>query len=70
MIKDWCKAVGNEGNFCGHTARKTFVRVQYDEFGTSLPVLMTILNHSSERITLGYMGRLTEDVEQAYSNAI
>lgn len=70
MVKHWCEQVGLEGNFCGHTARKTFVRIQHDHFGTSLPVLMTVLNHSSERQTLTYMGRLGDDVKQAYGNAI
>jgi integrase len=70
MVKAWCEAVGLTGNFSGHTARKTFVRIQHDHYGTSLPVLMTVLNHSSERQTLTYMGRLGDDVVKAYGNTI
>jgi integrase len=70
MVKAWCHAVGLEGSFSGHTARKTFVRIQHDVHGTSLPVLMTVLNHSSERQTLTYMGRLGDDVQKAYGHSI
>jgi integrase len=70
MIKHWCRSLGLEGNFSGHTARKTFVRIQHDVHGTTLPVLMTVLNHSSERQTLTYMGRLGDDVLKAYANSI
>jgi|EndMetStandDraft_4_1072995.scaffolds.fasta_scaffold164202_1 integrase len=70
MVKAWCHAVGLEGSFSGHTARKTFVRIQHDVHGTSLPVLMTVLNHSSERQTLTYMGRLGDDVTKAYGHSI
>lgn len=67
MVKDWCTAAGFEGNFSGHTARKTGVRVRYDEHGVKLATLMHMLNHSSEATTLIYMGRMQEEVKQAYS---
>lgn len=70
MVKAWCHAVGLEGNFSGHTARKTFCRIQHDHFDTSLPVLMTLLNHSSERQTLTYLGRMDDDIREAYKNEI
>jgi integrase len=69
-IKAWCESVGFTGNFSGHSARKTFVRVQHDHFGTSLPVLMKVLNHSTELQTMTYMGRLGDDVLKAYGNGI
>lgn len=67
MVKDWCESVGFKGNFSGHTARKTGVRVRYDEHGVKLATLMHMLNHSSEATTLVYMGRMQEEVQQAYS---
>lgn len=70
MVKHWCESIGLKGSFAGHTARKTFVRIQHDHFKTSLPVLMTVLNHSSERQTLCYMGRLGEEIATAYGNSI
>lgn len=70
MIKDWCQAVGQVGNFASHTARKTGVRVRYDEHGVKLATLMHMLNHKSEANTLIYMGRMTEEVTQAYEVAL
>lgn len=70
MIKSWCAAAGLEGQFASHTARKSFVRIQHDEFGTSLTTLMVILNHSTPTQTLTYMGRMADDVTKAYGNAI
>jgi integrase len=70
LLKEWAEAAGVEGRIASHTLRKTFVRLQHDIFGTSLTTLMHVLNHSSERQTLAYMGLLAEDVNEAYSNAI
>lgn len=65
LIKEWTKAVGLEGRYSGHSTRKTFARSRYEQ-GVSLATLMTALNHSSERITLGYIAVLPEEVESAY----
>lgn len=70
MIKTWCKDAGLEGQFASHPARKSFVRIQHDEFKTSLTTLMVILNHSPPAQTLTYMGRMADDVTAAYGNAI
>lgn len=70
MIKSWCKEAGIDGRFASHTARKTFVRLQHDVHGTSLTTLMHMLNHATPQQTLVYMGRMTDDVEEAYNNAI
>ena len=70
IVKDLCDQAGLEGRFASHTCRKSFVRLQHDVFGTSLPVLMTLLNHSNERQTLTYMGRLQDDVVKAYAHSL
>lgn len=70
MVKTWCKEAGLEGSFAAHTTRKSFVRIHHDEVGTSMATLMTILNHSSERQTLTYMGKMADDVVTAYSISI
>ena len=70
MVKFWCHAVGLEGNFSSHTARKTGVRIRYDEHGVSLATLMHMLNHTSEATTLIYMGRMQADVAEAYSHVV
>lgn len=70
MVKAWCHAVGYEGNFSSHTCRKTGVRVRYDEHGTSLATLMHMLSHTSEATTLIYMGKMTDEVQQAYAVSV
>ncbi|MDN4590826.1 hypothetical protein DBA29_20305 [Xenophilus aerolatus] len=70
MLKGWCKEVGLEGRFSSHSARKTFCRVSHDEHDVPLIVLMEILNHSSPRQTMTYMGSLGDEVKQAYSRVI
>jgi integrase len=70
LVKGWCEACGFSGSFAGHSTRKTFARVQHDHFGTSLPVLMKVLNHSNELQTLTYLGKLGDDVLKAYSNSL
>lgn len=70
MIKAWCAAVGLKGNFASHTARKTGVRVRYDEHDVSLATLMHMLSHTDARTTLIYMGKMDEAVEHAYSVVI
>lgn len=70
MIKDWCSQVGLQGRFASHTARKTFVRLQHDVHGTSLTTLMHMLNHATPTQTLQYMGRMTDDVSEAYRNSL
>lgn len=70
MIKSWCLEAGLEGQFASHTARKSFVRIQHDEFNTSITTLMVILNHSTPTQTLTYMGRMADDVTRAYGNSI
>lgn len=70
MIKGWCKAVGIEGRFASHTARKTFVRLQHDVHGTSLTTLMHMLNHATPQQTMAYMGKMDDDVKEAYCKEI
>lgn len=70
MVKHWCHQIGLEGNFSSHTTRKTGVRVRYDEHGTKLATLMHMLSHSSEAQTLIYMGKMTEEVEEAFSTSL
>lgn len=70
IVKDLCASAGLDGRFASHTTRKSWVRLQLDEFGTSLQTLMVALNHSTERQTLAYCGRSTADVAAAYANVL
>jgi len=70
LVKHWCAEVGLKGSFSGHSTRKTWARLQHEKFGTSMATLMSALNHSTERQTLVYIGKLSDDVQRAYANAL
>ena len=69
-IKSWCKAVGLKGRFGCHSLRKTFGYQHRTRFGTDLPTLMVMYNHSNQRQTLDYLGIMEEDVAAAYLHEI
>lgn len=66
LVKRWCHEVGLEGNYGCHTLRKTFGYQHRVHFGTDLPTLMTMFNHSSQRQTLTYLGIQPEEIRSAY----
>lgn len=70
LLKQWCAEAGVEGHIATHTMRKSFVRLNYEHFGTPLAVLMRALNHSSEKQTLDYVGLQAKDIERLYENSI
>ena len=70
LVKKWCAEVGLKGQFSAHTTRKAWIRLQIDHFGTPLPVVMTAVNHSDPKITLAYCGKLSDEVQLAYSNSL
>ena len=63
MVKRWCREAGLKENHGCHTLRKTFGYVHRVKFGTDVPTLMVLFNHSSQRQTLEYLG--IQDVEMA-----
>lgn len=70
LVKSWCKEVGLDGQFGSHTLRKTFANFHYTEFKTPIEMLMLMLNHSSPRQTLAYIGIQATDLKEAYLNSI
>lgn len=60
IIKEACNACGvyNVGT---HTLRKTFGLFLYQQSKNNIGMLMYIFNHSSEEMTLRYIGILQED---------
>lgn len=48
-----------------HSLRKTFAYHAYQS-GVKLPLLMRVLNHSSERETLRYIGIEAENIDEVY----
>jgi len=56
LVREWCDAANIEGNFGSHTLRKTWGHTMYKHHGAELPALMEAFEHSSQKITLRYIG--------------
>ena len=70
MVKGWCQKVGLKGNYGSHTLRKTFGYRQRKEFGVSLPLLVDIFNHSSQKQTLDYLCIQPSEKKNVYMNQL
>ena len=66
LVKSWCKSINLKGNYGSHTLRKTFVYHQRVQLGTSIPELMVMFNHSTQRQTLDYLCIQAEEIKDAY----
>lgn len=64
LVNEWTKAAGIDGHFGSHTLRKTYGRFLYNQ-GTDIALLMKIFGHSSQAITLGYIGIEQDDIDEA-----
>lgn len=62
-IKRWMKRLNVKGNFGCHSLRKTWCFHQYTRNNVPLPTLMKALNHSSQAITLRYIGIEPREIE-------
>ena len=69
-VKSWCRAINLKGNFGGHTLRKTFGYHQRVRFGTDLPTLMEIFNHSTQKQTLAYLCVQPDEIRNVYENEL
>ena len=68
-IKRWMERLGFDKKYYGcHTLRKTWTYLEYKFCNAPLPELMKALNHSSQKITLRYIGIQDEDMQKLYSN--
>ncbi len=66
LVKSWCKLINLKGNYGSHTLRKTFGYHQRVQLGTSIPELMVMFNHSTQRQTLDYLCIQAEEIKDAY----
>lgn len=66
MVKQWTKKVGLIGNYGSHTLRKTWGYWQRIDNGTAIPLLMRAYGHTSEQITLEYVGIQSDEVSDLY----
>lgn len=66
LVKSWCSDINLQGNYGSHTLRKTFGYHQRVQINTSIPELMVMFNHSSQRQTLDYLCVQPEEIKDAY----
>ena len=69
-VKSWCRAFNLKGNYGAHTLRKTFGYHQRVTFGTDLPTLMEIFNHSTQKQTLTYLCVQPDEIRNVYENVL
>ncbi len=70
LVKQWCRSINLKGNYGSHSLRKTFGYHQRVSFGVSVPELMVVFNHSSQRETLEYLCIQPEEVRSIYMNEL
>ncbi|MDD2500281.1 MAG: tyrosine-type recombinase/integrase [Geobacter sp.] len=70
LVKGWCKEINLRGNYGAHSLRKTFGYIHRTVFGTDIPTLMEMFNHSSQRQTLTYLGIQPREIKDAYLKEI
>jgi integrase len=66
LVKSWCQAINLKGNYGSHTLRKTFGYHQRRQLNTSIPELMVMFNHSSQKQTLDYLCIQPQEIRDAY----
>jgi integrase len=70
LVKQWCRAVKLKGNYGSHTLRKTFGYHQRKTFCVSLPILVDVFNHSSQKQTMEYLCIQPEEIRDVYLNEL
>ncbi|KAB2892234.1 MAG: tyrosine-type recombinase/integrase [Desulfobulbaceae bacterium] len=66
LVKSWCAEINLQGNYGSHTLRKTFGYHQRTQLNTSIPELMMMFNHSTQRQTLDYLCIQPDEIKDAY----
>jgi len=69
MVKGWCRSVGLRGNFGSHTMRKTFGFMKRMD-GFSLPLLVQVFGHSSQKQTLDYLGIMDSEIKDVFMGSL
>jgi integrase len=66
LVNKWVKMINLKGNYGSHSLRKTFgyhMRVQHK---VSIPILMQIFNHHSQKQTLDYLCVQPDEIKEVY----
>ncbi len=64
LVREWTRESGVEGRFGTHTLRKTY-GFQLRSKGVDIVTLMTVFGHSSQKITLRYIGIEQGEIDEA-----
>lgn len=67
IINDTVKELNIKGNYGSHSLRKTFGYHRYKN-GVQLETLQKVFNHSTQAVTLRYIGITREVIHDAYNN--
>jgi site-specific recombinase XerD len=66
LVNKWIKMINLKGKYGSHSLRKTFgfhMRVQHK---VSIPILMQIFNHHSQKQTLDYLCVKPDEIKEVY----
>jgi len=64
LVNEWTSQAGIDGHFGSHSLRKTY-GYHLRKRGVDLPTLMKIFGHSSQSITLRYLGIDNDEIDEA-----
>ena len=67
FLIDACNKVGVKSKVSTHTMRRTFGYHHYQQYKDAV-ILQKIFNHSSQRITLMYIGIEQDEIDYSYKN--
>lgn len=70
LVKSWAASINLQGNYGSHSLRKTWGFHMRVTFKTDLSLLTECFNHSSQKITLGYLGIQPEEIKAVYMKCI
>lgn len=67
FLIDTCNKIGVKAKVSTHTMRRTFGYHHYQKYKDAV-ILQKIFNHSSQRITLMYIGVTQDEIDWSYKN--
>jgi integrase len=70
LVKSWAREINLKGNYGSHSLRKTFGYQHRVQFNTSVPILMELFNHSTQKQTMQYLGIQPSELKDAYLKEI
>ncbi len=70
LVKSWVQDINLKGNYGSHTLRKTFGYHQRVTFNVSLPVLVKVFGHATQKQTLDYLCIQQDEIKAVYMNEL